>query len=188
MNNKDDERLRKTTISFLKYFAEQGYENAVECIDWLEKTSGTFTQKDVDDAYLKGISDTKNELEKQGESKFEQCIQEGDKIITNEDGTHFNTSQLERVAKKEPKFKVGDEIKTANEESLTITKIDNKGYWSEDLFICDFDEECLWDLVEQKPINDTDEEIVNAVKDTSVLDLVEPKFKVGDFVDKHIKI
>ena len=35
--NKDDERLRKTTIAFLKDFAEQGYENAVECIDWLEK-------------------------------------------------------------------------------------------------------------------------------------------------------
>ena len=37
MNNKDDERLRKNTIAFLKDFAEQGYENAVECIDWLEK-------------------------------------------------------------------------------------------------------------------------------------------------------
>ena len=37
MNNKDDERLRKTTIAFLKDFAEKGYENAVECIDWLEK-------------------------------------------------------------------------------------------------------------------------------------------------------
>lgn len=37
MGNKDDERLRKTTIAFLKDFVEQGYENAVECIDWLEK-------------------------------------------------------------------------------------------------------------------------------------------------------
>jgi len=50
-----------------------------------------------------------------------------------------------------PKFREGDEIKTANEKSLTITKIDEKGYWSEDLFICDFDEECLWELVPQKP-------------------------------------
>lgn len=50
-----------------------------------------------------------------------------------------------------PKFRVGDEIKTVNEESLTITKIDEKGYWSDDLFICNFDEECLWDLVKQKP-------------------------------------
>ena len=37
MNNKDDERLIKNTIAFLKDYAEQGYENAVECIDWLEK-------------------------------------------------------------------------------------------------------------------------------------------------------
>ena len=36
MNNKDDERLRNTTIAFLKDFADKGYENAVECIDWLE--------------------------------------------------------------------------------------------------------------------------------------------------------
>lgn len=37
IESKDDERLRKTTIAFLKDFANQGYENAVECIDWLEK-------------------------------------------------------------------------------------------------------------------------------------------------------
>lgn len=45
MSNKDDERLRKTTIAFLKYFAEQGYENAVECIDWLEKQDKNSTNK-----------------------------------------------------------------------------------------------------------------------------------------------
>lgn len=37
MSNKDDERLRKTIIAFLKDFAEQVYENAVECIDSLDK-------------------------------------------------------------------------------------------------------------------------------------------------------
>jgi len=37
VSNKDDERLRKTTIGFLKDFADKGYENAIECIDWLEK-------------------------------------------------------------------------------------------------------------------------------------------------------
>ena len=39
MNNKDDERLRNATIAFLKEFADKGYENAVECIAWLEKQS-----------------------------------------------------------------------------------------------------------------------------------------------------
>ena len=33
----------------------------------LEKQGQTFTKKDVDDAYLKGVCDTKHELEKQGE-------------------------------------------------------------------------------------------------------------------------
>lgn len=37
VESKDDERLRKTTIAFLEDFANQGYENVVECIDWLEK-------------------------------------------------------------------------------------------------------------------------------------------------------
>lgn len=32
----DEERLIKTSISFLKDFADKGYENAVECIDWLK--------------------------------------------------------------------------------------------------------------------------------------------------------
>lgn len=46
MNNKDDERLRKTTIAFLKDFADKGYENAVECIDWLEKQGEDKSQSD----------------------------------------------------------------------------------------------------------------------------------------------
>lgn len=70
MNNKDDERLRKTTISFLKEFADKGYENAVECIDWLEKQA-ISSKKDVDDAYLKGVTDTKNEIEKQYEANYQ---------------------------------------------------------------------------------------------------------------------
>ena len=34
--SEDEERLINTTISFLKDFADKGYENAVECIDWLK--------------------------------------------------------------------------------------------------------------------------------------------------------
>ena len=50
MSNKDDERLRNTAIAFLKDFAEQGYENAVECIDWLEKNGkDKWTIKDAKD-------------------------------------------------------------------------------------------------------------------------------------------
>lgn len=49
-------------------------------------------------------------------------------------------------------------------ESLTITKIDEKGYWSEDLFICSFEDSTRLKLVEK------------------LIDKVEPKFKAGDWV------
>ena len=75
------------------------------------------------------------------------------------------TFDFEKKKLKKLKFKVGDEVITKNEKSLTITKIDEKGYWSDDLFICNFDSECNWNLVEQKPD-----------------DKVESKFKVGDYV------
>lgn len=64
-----------------------------------------------------------------------------------------------------PKFRVGDEVVTKNEESLTITRIDEEGYWSNDLFICGFDDSDEWELVEQKPDNK-----------------IEPKFHEGDWV------
>ena len=35
-SEEDEERLINTSISFLKDFADKGYENAVECIDWLK--------------------------------------------------------------------------------------------------------------------------------------------------------
>lgn len=35
-NDEDEVRLINTSISFLKDFANKGYENAVECIDWLK--------------------------------------------------------------------------------------------------------------------------------------------------------
>lgn len=34
--SEENERLRKTSISFLKHYADKGYENAVECIEWLK--------------------------------------------------------------------------------------------------------------------------------------------------------
>ena len=39
-----------------------------------------------------------NSLEEEPVSKFDSCSQEGDKIVTNENGTRFNVSQLERVS------------------------------------------------------------------------------------------
>lgn len=91
LRDSEDERIRK---EILEYF--QQFEN--------EELRGV------------NISDWIYWLEKQGESKFEQCIQEGDEIVTNEDGTHFNISQLERVSQKatDTKETAKEFLKSAN--------------------------------------------------------------------------
>lgn len=66
-----------------------------DVLAWLEKQGETFTKKDVDDAYLKGVCDTKHELEKQGKQKpF--------------DYKNANIQQKDFSPKVEPKFKVGN--------------------------------------------------------------------------------
>ena len=127
----EDEKIRKVLIDYFKRYKEQEecgvkkfYGIATNNIlAWLEKQMQDGKKWIYEDVYLKereqlyqdGVDDVlenphKYGLEKQGESKFESCIQEGDKLVTNEDGTHFNISQLERVAKKEPRFEDGDWI------------------------------------------------------------------------------
>ena len=83
MSNKDDERLRKTTIAFLKDFAEQGYENAVECIDWLEKQGETSP-------ILSNSLNTEKNVQKSAD-KVEPKFKVGDKIrhkYTNKDDVY----------------------------------------------------------------------------------------------------
>lgn len=70
------------------------------------------------------------------------------------------TFDFEKKEPKKLKFKVGDEVITKNEESLTITRIDEEGYWSEDLFICSFDDSDKWELVEPA-WSDVDEYMLN---------------------------
>ena len=104
MSNKDDERLRKTTIAFLKDFAEQGYENAIECIDWLGK-QGEQEKDILEDAILDGNEDgliaetIKYRNEKRSEQKpadkNEPKFKVGDWLIFNE--RHHGIYQIERI-------------------------------------------------------------------------------------------
>ena len=79
MNNKDDERLRKTTIAFLKDFAKQGYENAVECIDWLEKQSEKPQGKSALEAAKEEKVDNQNCVKPT--DKVEPKFREGDWVV-----------------------------------------------------------------------------------------------------------
>ena len=73
-----DEKIRKALIDGFTVMKEskncgKTFSNhnipVVDILAWLEKQGQTFTKKDVDDAYLKGVCDAKQELEKQGEQK-----------------------------------------------------------------------------------------------------------------------
>ena len=62
--------IRKDLIEFVKQYGDNFYGqfSKASAISWLEKQGEKeYTQKDIDDAYLKGISDVKREVEKQDE-------------------------------------------------------------------------------------------------------------------------
>ena len=152
--------------------AEQRFKdyntNLKECLAWLEK-QGTPAKliEEEQNRFAKGVltSCALSFIDYLDAHKYESkmCVSNGEcEDIENAfhnamwDRLHrYYCKYIEKQGEQKsvviiPKFRIGDEIKTSNEESLTITKIDEKGYWSEDLFICGFDEECIWDLVEPK--------------------------------------
>ena len=139
MSNKDDERLRKNTISFLKEFAELGYENAVECIDWLEKQDEqkpcmvqwkgdnlkeviSFTGKDKNfekwfksfEEYEKYVHEHNDIFKLFDENGNHYEIPVGAWIVKTPDGYNIASNAVlkQKSANKiEPKFKVGDRIR-----------------------------------------------------------------------------
>lgn len=73
-----DERIRKKLLSSFKDIMADADEDELwyglpynDIISWLEKQGESYTKKDVDDAYLKGVTDTKNEIEKQYEANYQ---------------------------------------------------------------------------------------------------------------------
>ena len=158
MSNKDDERLRKTAISFLKDFAEQGYENAVECIDWLEKQGEPNPYSGVSFKYnghTWGMCARDNGVEilvdgeikerifldnePQGKSaleaiKEEKVDNELAKSLCSEYAQKlYNPSDTGKNEQKpadkiEPKFKVGDWVVNKFGDSWHIDSFDKKNY------------------------------------------------------------
>ena len=124
MSNKDDERLRKTTIDFLKEFADKGYENAVECIDWLEKQgeSKSYSWKPTKEQYealdyaYNSCSDT--ERGNYYEGVLETLIEDLHRLEDQGEQKHID--------KLEPKFdfKVGQWIVATGKCVYLISKID----------------------------------------------------------------
>ena len=130
MSNKDDERLRKTAIAFLKDFAEQGYENAVECIDWLEKQGEQAPSQTNERAWLYLVSDVLTWKDGIGQYLDDPRVQELAKKLCSEYSQKLyspsNTLKGEQksVDKIKPEFKVGDWITFYGSNPFKILKIE----------------------------------------------------------------
>ena len=78
LKESEDERIKKALIDYFDD-ANKADENPLQsygiytdkAIAWLKKQGTSYTKKEVDDAYLKGITDTKNEIEKQYEANYQ---------------------------------------------------------------------------------------------------------------------
>ena len=66
LKESEDEKIRKALVKFHKSTIDIDGIKGADILAWLEKQGESYTKKDVDDAYLKGICDAKHELEKQG--------------------------------------------------------------------------------------------------------------------------
>ena len=149
ITNKDDERLRKTTIAFLKEFADKGYENAVECIDWLEKqgesdetkakkflinkgypidANGTFpTYEEIYNIIREGIEKQGRQslIEEKSPAESLGISPEKYEEIVNE----CIYGEEKPTNKAEPKFKVGDWVKVSTTKGDKVVQIASVEYF-----------------------------------------------------------
>lgn len=77
LKESEDERIRKELTEFLRKASGGFLDSTIQCktfgkwYTWIKKKGQAFTKKDVDDAYLKGVTDAKNEIEKQYEANYQ---------------------------------------------------------------------------------------------------------------------
>lgn len=91
-NKESDEKIRQFLIHEVTETTNEimSYRNMnkKDVLDWLEKQGQTFTKKDVEIAYLKGVNDTKREFEKQeDEDILSPAIDWGDDVEEIEEMT-----------------------------------------------------------------------------------------------------
>ena len=116
-------------------------KNLQKSLAWLEKQGESYTKRDVDDAYLRGVTNTKNEIEKQYEANY-QIRKDIATFIFNYKGDikdrakwmdylGIKVSFVEKQGEKnpadkvEPKFKAGDVMRTL-QESAEWSDVDNR--------------------------------------------------------------
>lgn len=185
LHESEDEKVREDIISLVNEFWERigsinpEYSSRNRMLAWLEK-QGTYTKKDVDDAFVEGMAFAKNELEKQSEQKLPieklpsemKTIGESLGFTTQEECDEYNQMVSDLIMsdndKVEPKFKVGDIVRKKDGDGLEWTvlsaennncyKIANEDY-DNVVFLDD-----TWEVVEQVPIwSKEDERILKGI-------------------------
>ena len=155
----EDEKIRKDIIHHIEFDKSHNIIPCKRAESWI--------------AYLEKQGDKDKLIKELGEYKVKYTQEVLSQQLEKQGKQHPQTKVII------PKFRVGDVIKTSNEEPLTITKIDDKGYWSMDLFICNFDDAVVWDIVEQKPAwSEEDKTIIE-----SLIALCDDKIKTTGFTD-----
>ena len=123
--DKDDERLRKTTIAFLKDFAEQGYENAVECIDWLESKGEQSPKFKVGDKIVNSFRKYIRDSSSQG---IISKITDDKYIFT--DGSYIHISEQDRWELVQDRF----DPKTLKPFDKVLVRDCNNSIWGCSMF------------------------------------------------------
>lgn len=168
----EDERIRKAIYNCVKWFGfDSRFFNDVsqeECLVWIKTQGETFTKKDVDDAYLKGISDAKKELEKQVEQKpviSDDALREGiahfgiiqyqidnwlKKYVDVEKQGEQKSVEFDDTNAKRMFIKALERVEEQNNKGYKLTDCDKNSWWE------DFKAytSCT---IEQKPADITDE-------------------------------
>ena len=147
-----------------------------------EKQGQTFTKKDVDDAYLKGVINTKNETEKQYETTY-QIRKDIATFIFNYRGDIKDRakwmdylgikvcliekqSEQKPTDKVEPKFKIGQTIVYKGTENIaptkmTITDIAKGQYWDDNCCIVPISDQDNWKLEKPTAWSEEDENTIS---------------------------
>lgn len=143
-------------------------EEAIKILKDFHDKSALFSVRTALETLHPELKESEDERVRKGLITAVSGTLEGNKLfgtdVTREEALAWLEKQGEQKPSDKPKFEIGDEIKTDNEDPLTITKIDEQGYWSGDLFICNSEDSAKWELV-GKHINK-----------------LESKFKVGDWI------
>ena len=147
LRKSEDEKIREDIIHLVNAHGQGRFRESM--LAWLEKQGTSYTKRDIDDAYIKGMSDAKRELEKQGEKK---CIDD----LTQQEAMDiavakcFEQGGQKPVDKVEPKFKYGDRVrnKKSGLEQTLCGCIEDVYKFTFPFRIKDQDD---WELVEQKP-------------------------------------